>query len=72
MAGYPDSENMWTKIGTMEKEIPNTNKYPNNRSQYTIQVTDKVFKLRKNPGYKGQLAIPRDLQEDLKELQAAE
>ena len=52
---------MWTKIGTMEKEIPNTNKYPNNRSHYTIQVTDKVFKLRKNPAYKGQLAIPKDL-----------
>ena len=31
---------------------------PNKRSQYIIQVNDKIFKLRKNPAYTGILDLP--------------
>lgn len=36
VTGYSDFENMWQKIGNLEKDLPHTNKYPNKRSQFII------------------------------------
>ena len=66
VTGYTDSENMWMKIGNLEKDLNNTNKYPNKRSQYIVQVNDKIFKLRKNPAYTGILDLPELAAEDNK------
>lgn len=52
VAGYSDSENMWVKVCNLEKQEVNTNKYKNNRSEVTVQVSDKIFKLKKNSHYK--------------------
>ena len=37
VTGYADSENMWQKLASLEKDnIPAKNKYPNKRSQFVI------------------------------------
>ena len=70
--GYSDSENMWQRLANIEKEaIPNPNKHPNNKSLYTIQVQDKIFRMRKNPAYTGPLNLP-ELPPDPVELLAQE
>ena len=51
MPGYPDNENMWVKLCNIEKDEKHTNKFPNGRSMVTVQVCDRVFKLKKNPLY---------------------
>ena len=59
VTGYSDSENMWQRLGNLERDnAQNTNKYPNNKSTFIIQVQDKVFKLKKNPAYGGPLNLP--------------
>ena len=70
--GYKDSENMWHRLANIEKEpIPNPNKHANKKSVYTIQVQDKIFRLRKNPAYTGPLNLP-ELPPDPVELLAKE
>ena len=72
VAGYSDGENMWHKLANLEKDKEtNVNKYPNNKSLYTIQVHDKTFKLRKNPVYTGPMNLP-ELQPDPAELLLAQ
>ena len=57
--GYSDQENMWTKLANIEKDSLSTaTRYPNSKSQFIVQVHDKVFKLRKNPAYTGALDLP--------------
>ena len=54
MEGYPDNQNMWEKLMNVDKtpNYPSTvHKYTNNRHQFLITVQDKVFKIKKNPGY---------------------
>ena len=72
VTGYADTENMWQKLASLEKDtIPTKNKFPNKRSQYMIQVSDKVFRLKRNPAYQDDLgthaqhAAFRDLGGDL-------
>ena len=68
--GYADSESMWQRLVNLEKEtISNVTRFPNNKSKYTLQVQDKIFKMRKNPGYTGPLNLP-ELQPDPAELLA--
>ena len=70
--GYPDSENMWRKLVNLEKDpISTVSRHPNNKSVFTIQVHDKVFKLKKNPAYTGPLNLP-ELQPDPAEALASE
>ena len=54
VAGYSDTENMWVKICNIDKEEKIGNKYQNDKSMVQIQVSDKVFKIKKNPLYKDQ------------------
>ena len=69
--GYADSENMWHRLVNLEKDnVANVTRHPNKKSLYTIQVQDKVFKLRKNPIYTGALNLP-ELEPDPAELLAA-
>ena len=50
--GYSDQENMWQKIANIDSaSFTNTNKYQNKRSMVLCQVSEKVFKLKKNPLY---------------------
>lgn len=57
--GYSDHENMWHKIGNIDSpNFINTNKHANKRSMFLCQVSDKVFKLKKNPAYPDHL-LPR-------------
>jgi len=42
---------MWVKLCNIEKDEKHTNKFPNGRSMVTVQVCDRVFKLKKNPLY---------------------
>ena len=45
---------MWLRLANIERDtISNATRYPNNRSLFTIQVQDKIFKMRKNPAYSG-------------------
>ena len=68
--GYSDSENMWHKLVNLERDtISNVCRYPNNQSMYTIQVHDKVFKLRKNAAYTKPFVLP-ELEPDPAELLA--
>jgi len=68
--GYIDSENMWHKLGNLEKDLnSNVTRHGNKKSVYTVQVHDKVFKLRKNPAYTGPLNLPV-LQPDPSEILA--
>lgn len=40
---------MWEKLWNLEKaEIP-PNKYPNQRSEYLVNVNKRQFKIKKNP-----------------------
>lgn len=50
--GYPDHVNMWEKILCLEKDEKVNTKYANSRSMFTIQVSDRIFKLKKNSFYK--------------------
>ena len=37
VTGYSDSENMWQKLVSLERDnVPNVSKYPNNKSAFTI------------------------------------
>ena len=57
--GYSDTENMWHRLGNMDKDpIPNVTRHGNKKSVFTVQVQDKIFKLRKNPAYTGSLNLP--------------
>lgn len=50
--GYSDHENMWQKIANIDSpSFTNTNKHQNKRSMLLCQVSEKVFKLKKNPLY---------------------
>ena len=50
---------MWQKLANLERDAaPNMNKYPNAKSQFILQVHDKIFRLKKNPAYKGKLELP--------------
>lgn len=49
VSGYSDSNNMWVRLCNIEKSEPNTNKYVNHRSPVVIQVSEKAFKVKKNP-----------------------
>jgi hypothetical protein len=50
--GYSDHENMWHKIANIDSpSFTNTNKHQNKRSMLLCQVSEKVFKLKKNPLY---------------------
>ena len=42
---------MWVKLTNIEKEEKHTMKWPNGRSMFTVQVSERVFKLKKNPIY---------------------
>ena len=50
--GYNDTENMWVKLCNIEKQEINSNKYQNNKSVISIQVTERILKLKKNPLYR--------------------
>ena len=52
VTGYSDTENMWVKLCNVEKNVQVENRYQNDKSLTTIQVSDKIFKLKKNPLYK--------------------
>ena len=52
VTGYPDNENMWVKLCNVEKTEINKNQFQNDKSVVTLQVSDRVFKLKKNPLYK--------------------
>ena len=70
--GYNDSQNMWHRLGSIEKDpIHTTSRFPNKKSLYLLQVHDKVFKMRKNPAYTGPLNLP-ELPVDPVEENAAE
>lgn len=43
---------MWEKIWNLDKTDPVPNKYPNFRSEFLINVSDKQFKIKRNPLYK--------------------
>ena len=59
VTGYSDTENMWQKLANIEKDVvPSMNKYPNKKSQFIVQVHDKIFRLKKNPAYTGKLDLP--------------
>ena len=59
--GYPDDANMWVKIGNIEKEEKPVCRHPNGRSAVQIQISDKVFRLRKNPFYANNSALAERL-----------
>jgi hypothetical protein len=48
---YPDSGNMWEKLMCLDKDEKIVTKYPNGRSMFTVQVSERIFKLKKNPLY---------------------
>ena len=57
--GYSDTENMWDRLMNVENDKPpRLNRYANSRSPITIQVEDKMFRMRKNPAYVGELNLP--------------
>ena len=43
---------MWQKLMSLNKEEKICTKHPNSRSMFTVQVSDKIFRLKKNPLYK--------------------
>ena len=50
--GYPDNENMWHRLANIDNmNFINTNKHTNKQSLIICQVTEKVFKLKRNPIY---------------------
>jgi len=54
---------MWVKLGNMEKLEPQSQvKYPNDRTLITLQVSDKIFKLKKNPWYKNESLLAKSLE----------
>jgi hypothetical protein len=55
--GYSDTDNMWVKLMNIEKQEYFSTKFPNDKSLVTIQVSDRIFKLRKNPHYKNENAL---------------
>ncbi len=50
--GYSNSENMWEKLWNLEKAEAPPNKYPNQRSEYLVNVNKKQLKIKKNPLYR--------------------
>ena len=54
VAGYPDTENMWEKVWSLEKSQDSyTTKYPNHRSEFLFYVNEsRQFKVKQNPLYK--------------------
>ena len=56
VTGYLDTENMWVKLCNVEKTEINKNQFQNDKSAVTLQVSDRIFKLKKNPLYKD---VPR-------------
>ena len=48
---YSDTVNMWEKLCCLDKEEKNVTRYPNGRSMFTVQVSERIFKLKKNPLY---------------------
>jgi hypothetical protein len=58
---------MWQKIANIDSaSFTNTNKYQNKRSMVLCQVSEKVFKLKKNPLYPESL-LPK-MQEPIVEV----
>lgn len=47
-------------MGDKLEPFPQT-KYPNDKSPITVQVSDKVFKLKKNPWYKNENLLLKKL-----------
>ena len=73
MPGYSDHENMWVKLCNIEKLEPQSHvKYPNEKSLVTLQVSDKIFKLKKNPWYKNESLLAKSLEGYKKSDEAAE
>lgn len=67
VTGYPDNENMWEKVWSLEKTEYVT-RYPNYRSEFLFQVNEsKQFKVKRNPLYK---KVHRELMKE-REKQAA-
>ncbi len=51
--GYPDSENMWEKVWSLEKGDTYQTKYPNHRSEFLFSVNEsRQVKVKRNPLYK--------------------
>ena len=54
---------MWVKLGNIEKSEPQSQvKYPNDKTLITLQVSDKIFKLKKNPFYKDESLLAKSLE----------
>lgn len=54
---------MWLKLCNVEKSEPQGHvKYPNEKSLITLQVSDKIFKLKKNPWYKNESLLGKSLE----------
>ena len=45
---------MWVKLMNIEKQDYVPTKFPNDKSLVMIQVSDRIFKLRKNAHYKNE------------------
>jgi len=50
--GYSDTENMWVKLCNIEKQDVIKNEFKNDKSLVSLQVSDRLFKVKKNPFYK--------------------
>ena len=51
--GYPDTENMWEKVWSLEKGDTYQTKYPNHRSEFLFSVNEsRQVKVKRNPLYK--------------------
>ena len=66
--GYSDAENMWVKLCNIDKyepEPPQKKHYVNDKSFVSIQVSDRVFKVKKNPLYRDNTKLMEILREYL-------
>ena len=55
---------MWVKLcSNIDKVEPlSQTKYPNDKTLITLQVSDKIFKLKKNPWYKDESLLAKSLE----------
>ena len=72
VTNYADSVNMWEKLFCLEKEEKNVTRYPNGRSMFTIQVSERIFKLKKNPLYQNNTKLIQLLKSVVSEEQETE
>lgn len=61
--GYADSENMWTRLCNLDSPSPApANQFKNHRSLVKLNVSDKMFKMKKNPFWKDKSRLAQFLQ----------